>query len=364
MMKVVVDVNHPAQVHCFKNFIREMEGRGHEVLITATKKDVSLKLLDAYGFRYLNLGTYGKNVVQKLINIPIIDVKMYLAVKDFDPDIFVGLGSIRAAHVSFLMRKRCVNLEDTESSKEQIMLYLPFVDTVCTPSYFKDDLGKKQVRFDACKELAYLHPNYFKPDPSVLDTLNLTKDERFIILRLVSWGASHDIGQRGIGNKVELVKELEKFGRVLVSVEGSVEKGLEKYVFTIPPEKFHDLLHYATLYIGEGGTTASESALLGTHAIFVSTIAKHCGVFNELHSSGLLWACESDAECLGLAKSLLANPNLKNDGKEKLKKLLSEKIDLTSFLVWFVENYPESIDKMKSDPLIQNSFKKDVTCHV
>jgi hypothetical protein len=30
-MKIVVDINHPAHVHFFKNFIWEMEERGHQV---------------------------------------------------------------------------------------------------------------------------------------------------------------------------------------------------------------------------------------------------------------------------------------------------------------------------------------------
>jgi hypothetical protein len=358
-MRIVVDINHPAQVHCFKNFVREMKDRGHDVLITATEKDVSLKLLDRYGFSYVNLGSYGKNLLQKLVNIPVIDARMYNAVKGFRPDIFIGLGSIRASHVSYLMHKQCISIEDTECSYQQIILYLPFVNTVCTTSHFKRDLGKKQVRLNAYKELAYLHPNYFKPDPSVLGMLGLSPGERFIILRFVSWGASHDVGQHGIGDKAGLVKELEKYGRVLISSEGPLEKGLEKYQVKIPIEKFHDLLYYATIYVGEGGTTASECALLGTHAIHVSTTAKHCGVFEDLHSYGLLWTSEDAHESLELAKNLLENENLWGEGKSKLKKLLSEKIDLTRFMEWFIESYPESFQKLKADPGLQYQFGGD-----
>ena len=53
-MRIVVDINHPAHVHYFKNFIWEMEKRGHAILITASEKDISYRLLDAYdGFNYL-----------------------------------------------------------------------------------------------------------------------------------------------------------------------------------------------------------------------------------------------------------------------------------------------------------------------
>jgi len=87
-----------------------MKEKGHKILITATKKDVSIKLLDNYDFDYINLGSYGDSLIKKIINIPIIDFKMYRAIKKFKPDIFIGFGSIRAAHVSRLIGKPCIAL--------------------------------------------------------------------------------------------------------------------------------------------------------------------------------------------------------------------------------------------------------------
>jgi len=94
-MKIVVDINHPAHVHFFKNFIWEMERKGHEILITAREKEVTYRLLDNYGFDYIKMGSYRRSLIEKLINVPIMDLKMYKAVKGFKPDIFVGLGSFR-----------------------------------------------------------------------------------------------------------------------------------------------------------------------------------------------------------------------------------------------------------------------------
>jgi uncharacterized protein len=356
-MKIVVDINHPAHVHCFRNFMREMEEKGHEVLITATKKDVSLKLLDNLGYPYVNLGSYGDTLLQKMINLPIIDLRMYRAVKKFDPDIFIGLGSIRATHVAFALRKKSIVIDDTEISREQMLLFLPFVNAVCTPAYFKLDLGKKQVRFNAYKELAYLHPGYFKPDPRILDTLGLKSDDTFIVVRFITWGASHDVGHHGILNRLEFVRQLEKYGRVLVSSEGELGPEFDPYRFDLPPEKFHDLLYYATLYVGEGGTTATEAALLGTHSILIDTSAKQCGNFEDLHSYGLLWFTDHEDEGLWLAKKLLQDPSTRGSGRKKLQKLLAEKIDINKFIVWFVENYPLSFYRMRGHPDLQSQFR-------
>jgi hypothetical protein len=40
-MKILIDIGHPAHVHFFKNAIRELEGRGHEVKVTARDKEVA-----------------------------------------------------------------------------------------------------------------------------------------------------------------------------------------------------------------------------------------------------------------------------------------------------------------------------------
>ncbi len=40
-MRILVDIGHPAHVHFFKNFIWEMEKRGHEFIVTARDKDVA-----------------------------------------------------------------------------------------------------------------------------------------------------------------------------------------------------------------------------------------------------------------------------------------------------------------------------------
>ncbi len=361
-MKIIVDINHPAHVHYFKNFIWEMERKGYELLIIASEKDIALKLLDNYGFEYVKLGRiYGKSLFEKLTNLPLIELKMYNAVKGFKPDIFLGFGSIRAAHVSYILRKKCILFEDTENSMEQIRLYLPFVNAICTPSCFKKNLGKKQIWYKGYTELAHLHPNYFTPNPAVLDEIGLCKNDSYIIFRFVSWNATHDIGQYGIRNKIEMVQKLKKYvQQVFISSEGKLNKKLEKYRLKISPEKFHDLLYYATLYIGEGGTPTTESAILGTHAICVNTL--RAGTINEVEKRYNLVHHFSDKkkmekQALNTALRLLKNKNLKQEGKRKREKLLRDKIDVTKFMIWFLENYPESFQKMKENPKLQDRFK-------
>lgn len=344
-MKIVVDIGHPAHVHLFKNFIWEMEKRGHEILITATKKDVSMELLDNYGFDYIAMGSYGNSVIKKLINVPIMDLKMYYAVKDFAPDILVGLGSIRCAHVSKLMRKPCIAFDDTECSPLEHILYIPFTNVVLTPSCFRKDFGKKQIRYNGYHELAYLHPNYFKPDPSVLGELGISESDRFVILRFVAWAAVHDIGHYGfdMATKRKLVNEIERYARVFISSEGPLPEEFERYRITTPPDKIHDLLYYAALYVGEGATIATEAAVLGTPSIYISSLLGTMGNFIELEQKyGLTFNFSEPDKGIEKAIELIQKPNLKVEWARKREELLKDKCDVTAFMVWFIENYPES----------------------
>ncbi len=345
-MKIVVDINHPAHVHYFKHFIWQMQERGHEILITTIDKEVTLELLNAYQLPYLCLGKHQKGIGKKIFSIPIKDIRMFLAVFRFHPDIFIGFGSIRAAHVSRLLQKPCIALDDTEHATWEHLLYVPCTDAIITPIWFKKDFGSKHIRYDGYTELAYLHPDYFTPDIGVLDEIGLCEGDRFVIVRFVSWDASHDIGHTGIMHKKELIETILPYARVFISSEGVLPKELEPYRIRIPPERLHHLLYYATLYIGEGATTASECAVMGTHALYVNTL--RLGYTDEEEEAyGLVYTFSDptgmEEAVIKKAVELLTNKNIKAEGREKRVKLLKDKIDLTQYIIWFVEQYPDSL---------------------
>jgi len=272
----------------------------------------------------------------------------------FKPDMFISRVSPHSAHVSWLLHKPHIAFNDTEHAKFSDMLAMPFTDVICTPTSFKRDLGKKQVKYNGYTELAYLHPNYFKPDTSVLDDLGLSKDDKFVIVRFVSWHASHDIKQKGfdLQTKKELIKEIEKRAQVFITSEKPLTKEFEKYRITIPPEKIHDLLYYATMYVGEGATMASEAAVLGTPAIYVNTL--RLGYLDEQEEKyGLVYNFSNpktaQKDVLTKAIELLEDENLKNKWRRKKENMLNEKIDVTKFMTEFIEDYPESFKEWKTN---------------
>lgn len=351
-MKIMVEIGHPAHVHHFKNMIWNLEKHGHEVKIVSKDKDIARYLLDVYGFKYEKLGRNYNSLMGKAFGLIETDYRLLKIAKKFNPDIFVSRGSPYTAHVSKLFNKPHIAFCDTEHAKLNDMLTYPFTDVICTPSCFKKDLGKKHIRYNGYKELAYLHPNYFKPDLRVLDDLGLTTDGKFIILRFVAWKASHDINQSGISNgiKIKYISELEKHGRVFISSEAKLGKDFEKYKLKIASEKFHSLLSCAQLYLGEGGSTATEAAILGTPSIHISSTAKFCGTFDDLHNRyNLVYTFDNDQKALEKAVELLNNPQSKKIWLSRRDTMLKEKIDVTKFMTEFIEGYPESFHRIKSN---------------
>ncbi|WP_445474206.1 DUF354 domain-containing protein [Methanococcoides methylutens] len=343
-MKILFNMCHPADVHFFKNAIWGLEKQGHDCKITTVDKDVSLNLLYAYGFECDVIGSAKPSLFSKATELLKIEYNLYRIAKSFKPDILVGgVGNAYSAHVGKMIRKPSIIFDDTEHAKIEHLLTDRFATTICTPSCFKKNIGKNQIRYNGYQELAYLHPNYFTPNPAVLDELGLNEDDVFIILRFVSWTASHDVGQHGITNKIEFVKELEKYGKVLITSEDELDDVLEKYRITTSPEKLHDLLYYASLCVGDGATTATECAILGTPSIYVSSLVGTMGNFIELEDKyGVILHYSDSDKALDKAVELIQKPNLKEDWKNKRDQLLKDKIDVTAFMVRLLGDYPNS----------------------
>jgi predicted glycosyltransferase len=52
-MKILIDINHPAHVHYFRNFISEIQKRGHICIITNRDSPFIMAFLEDYGIRHI-----------------------------------------------------------------------------------------------------------------------------------------------------------------------------------------------------------------------------------------------------------------------------------------------------------------------
>jgi predicted glycosyltransferase len=355
-MRILIDIGHPAHVHLFKNFAWLMQEKGHEILFTVRDKEFEIYLLTCYGFKYKSFGRHFKSKPGKILGLLLFDLKMIIAARSFSPDIFLSHGSVYAAHTAWIMQKPHIALEDT-GNMEQIRLYLPFTSVVLTSIAFHKELGNKQIRYNGYHELAYLHPKRFSADQKIREVLNLKQNEHFYLLRFVSWNASHDFGQKGLTlkDKKDIVEKLLSFGKVFISSEEVLPAEFEKYKIVLPPDKIHDVLAYTDLFIGEGATMASECAMLGTPAIYVNTM--EAGTIDDQEREGLLFHFRKFNGVIDKALEIINKHGLREEFTIRRAKMIKNKIDVTAFLIWFIENYPRSSKTMKENHGYQERFK-------
>jgi predicted glycosyltransferase len=363
-MKILIDLGHPAHIHYFKNFAYIMQSKGHEFAFVARDKEVLHSLMAHYNINYVSRGRGRKTLFGKLLYIIYADLVIYKVAKKFKPDLFLSFASTYAAHVSRFMVKPHIVLDDTEHAKLELMMYSPFSDVILNPSCFWRQFSPKQLFFDSYMELFYLNPKYFTPDISILNDIGVLENEKYVVLRFVSWQASHDIGHKGISNKnkIRAVNEFKKYAKVLISSEGPLPIEIEKYRMRISSEKIHSVLAFASLFYGESATMASECAVLGTPAIYLDNVGRGYTKEEEIKYNLVFNYTESfedqDSSILK-GVELLKKAYSKPKWKQLSANLLNEKIDGTAFLVWFVENFPQSEGIMRGNPNYQQNFKNE-----
>ena len=359
-MKIFIDLGHPAHVHYFKNFIRIMESRGNIIFVSARCRSIIFNLLGKYNIPYYNRGSGRDGILGKLLYMVTAHVKLLIKAIRFRPDIFVSFASPYAAQTAWILRKPHVVLDDTEHARFGHLFYKSFSKTFLNPSCFKKDFGENQIRFNSFPELFYLHPNHLNVDKDVLTLLGLSESEEFVLLRFVSWKANHDIGHIGLDQSTKrlLVNLLFKKGyKIFISAESEIsDTFFEKYLLKISPDQIHCVMKLATLLVTEGATMASECAMLGTPAIYVNSL--DAGTLREQEDKyQLIHGFRSSDGVIEKVMELLNKPHLKETYQFRRQKMLSEKIDATAFLVWFIENYPGSAKVMKENPGYQDRFK-------
>jgi hypothetical protein len=360
-MKVLIGISHPKQVYMFKNLIYSLKQNNHSVFVVVTEKEITCELLKKMNIKFQKIGENKKNILSKIFQIFILTYKTFVISIAFNPDIYISQALPHFAYSSFLLRKKYIIFEDTENSRWLQKIVNPFAKSIITPKCFQNNLGPKQIKINGSFELAYLSMNSFKPDVKILKKAGINKDEKYAIIRFVDWKAHHDIGHSGLSlsNKIKAVKEFSKFGKVFISSEAKLPKELKKYEIKISPDKIHQLLYFADLVYGESATMAAESAVLGTPSIYLDNEGR--GYTDELERRfGLLFNFSESKEeqdtSIKKGIEILSIKGIKKKWKEKQEKMLKEKINLTDFITWFIENFPNSHQIMKNNPNYQKKF--------
>lgn len=345
-MNILIDIGHPAHVHLLRCLANELKQRGHQLYFSTRDIPVVIRLMEHYGMTpYLNLGGKKDSLWGKATTIIQQDFTITRFVRKNHINLGLSSGLV-LSHASKLSKMTSYVFDDDDDEAEPLSVKFehPLSDVVFTPDCIHRKT-KHAIYYAGTHELAYLHPNRFTPDPSVLEKAGIQEGERFFIMRFVALKGHHDVGQQGLTpeQKKTLVEILKPHGRVIITSERAIEPEFEPYRLPVPPEEIHSLMAYSSMFVGDSQTMTSEAAVLGVPALKCNTFAGRLSVPNMLENSyNLCYAYLPDhfEEMLGHIKQLLSrNPEeLKNEWQTKRLQMLSEMIDPTEFFVNYIEN--------------------------
>ena len=360
-MNILIDINHPAHVHLLRNVYHALQGRDHKIIVTCKDIPAAQKLLDLYNIPYLNIGHKDDSIAKKGLDQIIYNWRILKLVRKNQIELGIG-SSINIAHVSCLSKMSSIILDDDDDEVEPLFAKYahPFSDVVLSPND-TPRVTKKVLYYPAYHELAYLHPNRFTPDTSVLDDAgicyerdengNVINIEPYFVMRFNAFKAHHDVGVVGltIENKRRMVELLRKHGKVFITTERNIDDEFLPFQLKLSQDKVHSLLYYATMFVGDSQTMTSEAAVLGTPSIRCNTFVGRIHYLEEEeHRYELTYGFrpENSEAMFEKVEKLLRTGTaaLKAEWAKRREKMLSEKIDYSKFLTWFIENYPASAE--------------------
>lgn len=352
IMKILLDIGHPAHVHYFKYSIEKLKNSGNTVIVVAREKEITFDLLKAYKIPFISRGKGKQTLTGKFFYLFYGTYKIFNIALKYKIDCYLSFASPYNALASVFYRKPNITFDDTEHNVFNHRIYKTFSDAIFTPEYFKKSFGKKHFRFKGTMDSAYLHPAYFRAKevefPERTDKLS---GQKKVILRLVSWNASHDINQHGFssGDILKLIEVLSKYADVYVSTEKQLPGSLDKYLLKVKPEDIHYYMLKADLFIGESGSMATEAPYLGTHSIVLNSASNELGVFDWFSVFKTFHIADDFNDVITTSIRLLERDDLKSESKAESELIINNSVCLTDFIYWLIINYPGSISKLIDD---------------
>ena len=353
-MKILFFFVHPAKFHVFRHTIDRLMEEGHHVDVAIISKDVLPQLVEKTNWNCVNIfpeGRRGKTnsririFSSALINFfkTVYRLHKYVSSRKIKYDLFVTddclsvVGKMLGVPVLFFLDN------DVAMVKECYPLFW------CSNKIFapqSTDLGpfkNKKVSFNGCKELCYLHPDYFSPDITIPQKYNLLP-KQYVLIRTVTLSATHDAGKKGISdsNLEELIKVIKKNGyQPVISSERSLCSKYEEYRFTGSAEEFIHILAGAAMCFGDSQTVNSEAIILGVPAICVNDVWNVIGVVKEQREIWELAYCYLTKDytlAIEKANELLSQQAAREKWTEKYKRVIGQLDDVNHLLFETIKN--------------------------
>lgn len=331
-MRILFDLVHPSDALVFHHAIIALLRSGAEVRVVSRQKDVLVPLLDELGIEHSPITSAGDGKLALAKELVQRDVRLWNIAREFQPDVMVGFGGVAISHVGRLTGIPSISFYDTEHAGLQLALAVPFISEWHVPESWAGLIARgRTFRFQGGKQFAYLHPDYFRPDPDIARAAGWDEHRDNFMVRTVAWKANHDQGRSGIPPEQlrAIVAHLAALGKVHISAEGELPGDLEIHRYRGSPVQFHHLLAFCRLYCGESITIASEAVMLGVPVLL--QIDKEYGYVTEQQEAGLIRRFgPADDPVEAIDKALMES---RDSFRERARAFLDGKGDLNGYIL-------------------------------
>lgn len=320
---VIVDITHSPHVNLYKNAIKILMKNNFVVNVALRPRGrlISIFKKECPDVPYFIIGHHRKNITGKMLDLIERDVGLYKYFRKNRFDIGTG-GGINLTHIAPLLGKPSVMFIDDIEYKLTYYLYKPFATYVVIPWHIPAS-GGNVLKYSGFRELAYLHPDYFKPNESALEQYNLDPYE-YVFIREVS-SASLNYRNMEMGRLTKILDHLKRKGlKILLSIEDKSLVHLFKkdcIIIEEPIEDIHSLLKYALFTVSSGDSMARESCLVGTPTIY--TGGRDMAINRELIKRSCMFKAYNENQIKATIDYFIAN-EIKKEVDSKIKTAIKD----------------------------------------
>jgi predicted glycosyltransferase len=277
-VRIWFDLSNSPHINLFARMIRDLEGEGHEVVITCRPLANTIDLLDLHRFRYEVVGLhYGGKLSMKLLGYPVRVWQLYRYLKPQRINVAISQSSFHSPLASRMLGVRSIYMNDNEHAIGNIPSFL-FADRIMVPEFLSAEKLRKQwanpkkvLNYPGVKEGIYL----WELDERLRSSSagRAPKPRPSIYVRPEPWAAQYYKGEvnfmdqllLGIKDKVD-VTVLPR-GKVQGAHYRDARFNGVRVVDTAMD--IADIAPDCDLFVGAGGTMTREMAVLGIPTISV-----------------------------------------------------------------------------------------------
>jgi hypothetical protein len=270
-----IDLDNTPHVPFFTPVIRELERRGHRVILTARDAFQVCELADQKGLSYVSIGRHhGRNRVIKVLGLVWRSLQLSSFCLRHKPDIALSHGARSQIMLGNLLRIPTILVLDYEHSRTPLLMR-PKWEIVpdVLPEHGLHSHSARVRKYRGIKEDVYA-PD-FKPNPSLLDALGLRAQDLIITVRPPATEAHYHNPEAEVllARLMERICQTPGARAVLLPRNKSQEQALRARhpqwfangVTTVPRKAVDglNLLWHSDLVVSGGGTMNREAAALG-----------------------------------------------------------------------------------------------------